>query len=57
MFEAAETREVDVLLFCWSLDRFSREGIRKTTHYLQQLRATQGNGCSKAEMKRRTGLA
>ncbi len=26
----------DVVLF-WSLDRFSREGIRKTIHYLQQL--------------------
>lgn len=36
MFEAAENRKVDVLLF-WSLDRFSREGIRKTIHYLQQL--------------------
>ena len=36
MFEAAENREFDVLVF-WSLDRFSREGIRKTIHYLQQL--------------------
>ncbi len=36
MFEAAESREFDVLVF-WSLDRFSREGIRKTIAYLQQL--------------------
>ncbi|MCS3953396.1 recombinase family protein [Salinibacter ruber] len=36
MFEAAENREFDVLVF-WSLDRFSREGIRKTIAYLQQL--------------------
>jgi len=36
MFEAAESREFDVLVF-WSLDRFSREGIRKTISYLQQL--------------------
>ena len=36
MFEAAEGREFDVLVF-WSLDRFSREGIRKTIAYLQQL--------------------
>lgn len=38
MFEAAETREFDVLVF-WSLDRFSREGIRKIISYLQQLEA------------------
>ncbi len=38
MFEAAENREFDVLVF-WSLDRFSREGIRKTISYLQQLEA------------------
>ena len=38
MFEAAENREFDVLVF-WSLDRFSREGIRKTISYLQQLDA------------------
>lgn len=38
MFEAAEGREFDVLVF-WSLDRFSREGIRKTISYLQQLDA------------------
>lgn len=36
MFEAAENREFDILVF-WSLDRFSREGIRKTIRYLQQL--------------------
>ena len=36
MFEAAERREFDTLVF-WSLDRFSREGIRKTVAYLQQL--------------------
>ena len=36
MFEAAERREFDTLIF-WSLDRFSREGIRKTVAYLQQL--------------------
>jgi DNA invertase Pin-like site-specific DNA recombinase len=36
MFEAAENREFDVLVF-WSLDRFSREGIHKTISYLQQL--------------------
>ena len=38
MFQAAERRSFDVLVF-WSLDRFSREGIRKTIHYLQQLEA------------------
>ncbi|MEP0873165.1 recombinase family protein [Trichocoleus desertorum AS-A10] len=36
MFEDAAKRKFDVLLF-WSLDRFSREGIRKTVAYLQQL--------------------
>lgn len=36
VFEAAERREFDTLVF-WSLDRFSREGIRKTIAYLQQL--------------------
>lgn len=36
MLEATENREFDVLVF-WSLDRFSRGGIRKTIHYLQQL--------------------
>lgn len=38
MFQAAERRSFDVLVF-WSLDYFSREGIRKTIHYLQQLEA------------------
>jgi DNA invertase Pin-like site-specific DNA recombinase len=38
MFEAAENRDLDILVF-WSLDRFSREGIRKTISYLQQLDA------------------
>jgi len=38
MFEAAERGDFDILVF-WSLDRFSREGIRKTIHYLQQLEA------------------
>ena len=35
---AAERREFDTLVF-WGLDRFSREGIRKTVAYLQQLEA------------------
>ena len=34
VFEASENRQFDVLVF-WSLDRFSREGIRKTISYLQ----------------------
>ena len=38
VFEAAERREFDTLVF-WSLDRFSREGIRKTIAYLQRLEA------------------
>jgi DNA invertase Pin-like site-specific DNA recombinase len=38
MFKAAESRKIDLIVF-WSLDRFSREGIRKTIHYLQQLEA------------------
>ena len=38
VFEAAERREFDTLVF-WSLDRFSREGIRKTVAYLQRLEA------------------
>jgi DNA invertase Pin-like site-specific DNA recombinase len=38
VFQAAESREIDLVVF-WSLDRFSREGIRKTIHYLQQLDA------------------
>ena len=36
LFEAAAQRKFDLVIF-WSLDRFSREGIRKTIHYLQQL--------------------
>lgn len=36
MFAAAARRKFDLLLF-WSLDRFSREGVRKTIFLLQQL--------------------
>lgn len=36
MFADAAKRRFDVLLF-WALDRFSREGIRKTIAYLQRL--------------------
>ncbi len=36
MFADAARRRSDVLLF-WALDRFSREGIRKTIAYLQRL--------------------
>lgn len=36
MFADAARRRFDVLLF-WSLDRFSREGIKKTIAYLQRL--------------------
>ncbi len=36
LFEDAAHRRFDLVLF-WSLDRFSREGIRKTILYLQQL--------------------
>ena len=36
MFDDAAKRQFDVVLF-WSLDRFTREGIRKTLNYLQQL--------------------
>ena len=38
LFEDAARRRFDLVLF-WSLDRFSREGIRKTILYLQQLDA------------------
>lgn len=38
MFAAAARRRFDVLLF-WALDRFSREGIRKTIAYLERLDA------------------
>ena len=36
MFADAARRRFDVVLF-WALDRFSREGIRKTKAYLQRL--------------------
>lgn len=36
MFAAASRREFDVVLF-WSLDRFSREGVRETLNHLQRL--------------------
>jgi DNA invertase Pin-like site-specific DNA recombinase len=36
MMLAASKREFDLVLF-WKLDRFSREGVRKTLRYLQQL--------------------
>ena len=36
MFEDASKRKFDVVLF-WSLDRFSREGVRKTIHHLERL--------------------
>lgn len=36
MFRNAERRQFDLLRF-WALDRFSREGIRKTIGYLQRL--------------------
>jgi DNA invertase Pin-like site-specific DNA recombinase len=38
MFADAARRRFDVLLF-WALDRFSREGVRKTIAYLQRLDA------------------
>jgi len=36
MMAAASKHEFDCVLF-WKLDRFSREGVRKTLHYLTQL--------------------
>lgn len=36
MMAAASRRQFDVLLF-WALDRLTREGLRKTIHYLQRL--------------------
>src|SRR5437016_3140658 len=36
MMEHASRRRFDVLLF-WALDRLTREGLRKTIHYLQRL--------------------
>ena len=38
LFSDAERRRLDLVYF-WSLDRFSREGIRKTIGYLQRLDA------------------
>ena len=38
LFEDAARRRFEMVLF-WSLDRFSREGIRKTIGYLQHLEA------------------
>lgn len=37
MMESARRREFDIILV-WSLDRFSREGISNTMHYLEELR-------------------
>ena len=39
LFRDASLKRFDLLLF-WALDRFSREGIRNTMHYLQQLDAS-----------------
>ncbi len=36
MYAAASKRKFDMVLF-WSLDRLTREGVRKTIYYLQQL--------------------
>ena len=36
LFAAASRREFDIVLF-WSLDRFSREGVRETLNHLQLL--------------------
>src|SRR5580704_3244413 len=36
LFEDASQRRFDVVLF-WSLDRFSREGVRETLNYLERL--------------------
>jgi len=36
MFEDASQRKFDVVLF-WSLDRFSREGVRETLNHLERL--------------------
>lgn len=36
MFEAANNREFDILLF-WALDRLSREGVYETLQHLQKL--------------------
>jgi len=42
LFEDAGRREFDLVLF-WSLDRFSREGVRETLNHLQRL-STHGVG-------------
>src|SRR5580698_2326262 len=36
LFEDASQRKFDIVLF-WSLDRFSREGVRETLNYLERL--------------------
>ena len=36
MFNDASKRKFDLVIF-WSLDRFSREGVRKTIHHLERL--------------------
>lgn len=36
MFEDASQRKFDLVLF-WSLDRFSREGVRETLNHLERL--------------------
>ena len=38
LFEDASRRKFDLVLF-WSLDRFSREGVRETLNHLQRLSA------------------
>src|SRR5215472_16695326 len=42
LFEDASRRKFDLVLF-WSLDRFSREGVRETLNHLQRL-STSGVG-------------
>lgn len=39
LFKDAALKRFDLVIF-WTLDRFSREGIRNTMHYLQQLDAS-----------------
>src|SRR4051812_16483535 len=36
LFQAASQRKFDIVLF-WSLDRFSREGVRETLNHLERL--------------------
>ena len=45
MMEAARRKEFDCILF-WKLDRFSREGVRKTLQYLTKLDAWKVCWCS-----------